>query len=147
MANVTNINGLSDQNNHEGNINSGLNTGLSNQNNQGQQYGSDQSGGQGQNQQGGQDHQDQYGDQYYYGGHHDNFYFGNSSGGQDHIYNFNGQSGDHINMQSDYQVSYNDHGDVVLCYGQGDTVTLDGCHSFDYSWASSGGTQDHVWAS
>jgi hypothetical protein len=44
-------------------------------------------------------------------------------------------------------VSHNDHGDVVLCYGQGDTVTLDGCHNFDTSWVSSSVHQDQVWAS
>jgi len=49
-------------------------------------------------------------------------------------------------MHGNYQVSHNDGGDVVLCYGQGDTVTLDGCHNFDHSWVSAHAGNDQLWA-
>jgi hypothetical protein len=62
------------------------------------------------------------------------FIFGDKSGGHDTIYCFDGKEGDRVDIKGDYNVGKNDHGEMVICWNEGDTVTLAGVAHVDSDW-------------
>jgi hypothetical protein len=67
-------------------------------------------------------------------GMNDKFVFGDKSGGDDTIKCFDGKGGDLIDICGSYEIDKNDCGDVVICWGHGDTVTLAGVQYVEDCW-------------